>query len=412
MVILALLGLASGLPFYLTSRVLQAWMRVENVDLATIGLFSLVALPYSLKFFWAPIMDRYVPPFLGRRRGWMIVTQIALLIVIAAMSLQDPSRSIQLLAINAILIAFFSASQDIVADAYKVDVLSEREFGAGAAIFVLGYRVALLATGALAFVLADRMTWPTVYLLLSLLMLVGIVAVLIAPEPKLQQPPPQTFLQAVFLPFGEFFGRGGLIRGLLVLAFIVLYKLPDAFGNAMAVPFLLDLQFTQADIGAIQGGLGILATILGTVVGGSIVFRVGINRSLWLFAALQALSNLGYYALALIGKQYAMLVTAMLVENFCTGLVAAGFAAFLISLCSTRFSATQYALLSSLLGVSRDLLTAPAGVIADWTGWPTYFLLTLLIAVPGSLLLPMFVPWDRGSPLLAAPRPANPRPPS
>ncbi len=401
MIILALIGFGSGLPLYLTNRVLQAWMRTEQIDLTTIGLFSLVALPYSLKFLWAPFMDRYVPPFLGRRRGWLIVTQIALLIAIAAMSLQDPQRSVQLLAINAILIAFFSASQDIVADAYRADVLADREMGPGASIYVLGYRVAMLTTGALAFWLADRMPWPTVYLMLSLLMLVAVAAVLRAPEPVLRESP-RTFGEAVILPFAEFFGRSGVVMGLAVLAFIVIYKLPDAFATTMATPFLLDLTFTQSEIGLIQGGLGIAATIVGVIAGGVVVADMGINRSLWLFAALQALSNLAYYSLAVAGKSSALLIGAMVIENFCTGLVTAGFLVFLMSLCSVRFSATQYALLSSLLGVSRDLFVAPAGAIAQSTGWPNYFLLTVAMAIPGFLLLPLFVPWNGERPLMAA----------
>jgi PAT family beta-lactamase induction signal transducer AmpG len=404
MVILALLGFASGLPLYLTNRVLQAWMRVEQVDLATIGLFSLVALPYSLKFWWAPLMDRFVPPFLGRRRGWLIVTQLALLVAIAAMSLQDPQRSLQMLAINAILIAFLSASQDIVADAYRTDVLNHKEMGPGASIYVLGYRVALLATGALAFFLADRMSWPTVYLMMSLLMLIGVVAVLNAPEPVLRDPPPRNFREAVIHPFREFFRRAGFLGGLLVLAFVVLYKLPDAYATSMATPFLLDLTFTQTDIGAIQGGLGIAATIVGVAAGGYVVARLGINKSMWVFAGLQALSNLAYYALAVTGKDYGMLVGAMVIESFCTGLVTAGFVVFLMSLCSTRFSATQYALLSSLLGVSRDLFVAPAGAVAQITGWSTYFLLTVLVAIPSVLLLPIVVPWRGTVPRHAADR--------
>src|SRR5688500_19922441 len=224
MAALLFLGFSSGLPLYLTRTTLQAWMTKANVDLTTIGLFSLVGLPYSLKFLWAPLLDRYVPPFLGRRRGWLVITQVLLLLTIAAMSLHDPRLGLQALAINAILIAFFSASQDVAGDAYRTDVLHSREMGAGAAIWVLGYRIALLLTGSLAFVLADRMPWPTVYLLLSLLMIVGVVASFLAPEPVLDDAPPRTIGEAVVLPFNEFFTRSGLGRGLLILAFIVLYK--------------------------------------------------------------------------------------------------------------------------------------------------------------------------------------------
>lgn len=388
MVTLALLGFASGLPLYLTGRTLQAWMRVEQVDLTTIGLFSLVALPYSLKFLWAPVIDRFVPPWLGRRRGWLLVTQLGLLGAIALMSLQDPRRALELLALNAILIAFFSASQDIVIDAYRTDVLTEREMGAGAAVWVTGYRVALLATGALAFVLADRMPWPVVYLVLAALMAIGIGATLLAPEPVGAEPP-ASFSDAVVLPFREFFARDGATRAVLVLVFVVLFKLPDYLAASIATPFLLDTGFSQTDIGAIQGGLGIAVTIAGALAGGALVARLGLNRSLWVIGLLQAVSNLGFLGLALVGKQYPFLVGAIVVENFCAGLVAAGFIGYLMSLCSARFSATQYALLSSLMGVSRDVLVAPAGAIAEATGWPAFFAISLVAAIPGLALLPL-----------------------
>jgi PAT family beta-lactamase induction signal transducer AmpG len=403
MVVLAVLGFASGLPLYLTSQTLAAWMRVEGLDLATIGAFSLVALPYSLKFIWAPFFDRYTPPFLGRRRGWLLVTQLALLVAIAAMSLHDPRRSLQMLAINAVCIAFFSASQDVVADAYRTDVLAEREMGAGAAIFVLGYRIALLATGSLAFILADRMPWTGVYLSLSLLMGIGILVTVWAPEPALRGLPPQTFAEAVVLPFQEFFQRAGVKTAVLVLAFIVLYKLPDSLTITLSTPFLIDLGFTQTDIGAIKGGLGIVATIAGALAGGSLVARIGINRSLWVFGVLQAVSNFAYYALALSGREYPLLVGAIIVENFCNGMVSAGFVAFMMSMCSSQYSATQYALLSSLLGVGRDVLAAPAGAVAQSTGWATFFLLTIVAGIPGLLLLPIFAPWNADGPLVAAP---------
>ncbi|MGH7502293.1 MAG: AmpG family muropeptide MFS transporter [Longimicrobiales bacterium] len=405
MVVLLLLGFASGLPLYLTSRTLQAWMTVEGVDLTTIGFFSLVALPYSLKWVWAPVMDRYVPPFFGRRRGWLFIIQIPLLLAIASMSLHDPVRGLQLLAMHAILIAFLSASQDIVIDAYRAEVLSDRELGAGAGIWVLGYRVALLVTGSVAFVLADRMNWPSVYLVLSALMLVGIFTTLRAREPVLPETP-ATFRDAVVLPFKEFFSRASVSAGAFALLFIVLFKLPDYLAQTMATPFLLDAGYTQTDIGTIQGGLGLGATIVGALSGGAVVARLGINRSLWLFGALQAISNLAYFGLARIGEpDYAFLVTTIIIENLCTGLVTAGFLAFLMSLCSLRFSATQFALLSSLMGASRDVLVAPAGGIAQASGWPGYFLITLVAAVPGLLLLPVFAPWNRNVPILAASHP-------
>ncbi len=396
------LGFSSGLPLFLTTRTLQAWMTIEEVDLATIGLFSLVTLPYSLKFLWAPVMDRYIPPILGRRRGWLLITQVALLVSIAAMSLHDPSRGLQLLAFNAILIAFFSASQDVVFDAYRVDALDEREMGAGAAIGVLGYRIALLVTGSLALVMADRMPWPTVYLLISLLMLVGIVATFRAPEPVMEAGPPRSMRDAVVEPFLDFFRRTGPLWGILILFFVVFYQLPDRFGQNMATPFLLQIGFSQTEVGAIQGGIGLISTIVGVLAGGAVIAAIGINRSVWIFAALQILSNLAYYWIAMVGAVRGVLVVAIILENVAGGMVTAVFVAYLMSLCSKQFSATQFALLSSLMAAARDVIVAPAGRIAEITGWPGYFLLTLAIGLPALVLLPWIVPWGEESPRGAA----------
>lgn len=392
MAALLFLGFSSGLPLFLTSKTLQAWMTVEKVDLTAIGLFSLVGLPYSLKFLWSPLLDWFTLPFLGRRRGWLIVLQIGLLVAIAFMGFQQPKQALQLLAINAVAIAFFSATQDIVADAYRTDVLAELERGAGAAVFVLGYRVALLFTGSLALILADTIPWSSVYLLMAVGMAIGIIGTLFAPEPK-EISPPDSLVDAVILPFGEFFQRQGVIKALLMLLFIVLYKLGDAFVNNMSTPFLLQKGFTQTDIGAIQGGMGLIATIVGTLAGGALLSKIGLNRSLWLFGALQAVSNLAYFLLAQPGKNYQVLVLTINIENFCAGLGTAAFVAFLMSMCNQRFSATQYALLSSFMAVSRDILVAPAGSLAKSTGWPLFFIISIIAAVPGLLLLPFFAPW-------------------
>ena len=393
MAALTLIGFSSGLPLFLTSRTLQAWMTVEGVDLTAIGLFSLVGLPYSLKFIWSPLIDRFTVPILGRRRGWLITLQIGLLIAIALMAFQQPKQALQLLAINAVAIAFLSASQDIAADAYRTDVLEELELGGGAAVFVLGYRIALLFTGSLALILADNLPWPSVYLFMALGMVIGIIATLFAPEPK-ETSPPESLAAAVILPFGEFFQRQGVVQAILMLVFIVLYKLGDSFVNNMSTPFLLQTGFTQTDIGAIQGGMGLIATIVGTLSGGVILSKIGLNRSLWLFGALQAVSNLAYYALANVGQNYPALVLTINIENFCGGLGTAAFVAFLMNMCNQRFSATQYALLSSFMAVSRDILVAPAGTIAKSTGWPLFFIISIVAAIPGLLLLPLFAPWN------------------
>jgi PAT family beta-lactamase induction signal transducer AmpG len=402
MAALIFLGFASGLPFYLTNTTLQAWMTQANVDLTTIGIFSLVGLPYSLKFLWAPLLDRYIPPFLGRRRGWLVITQVLLLLAIAAMSLHDPRLGLQALAFNAILIAFFSATQDVAGDAYRTDVLHHREMGAGAAIWVLGYRIALLLTGALAFVLADRMPWPTVYILLSSLMFVGIIASFLAPEPELNDAPPTTLADAVVLPFNEFFTRSGVARGFLVLLFIILYKYSDSLVAVMGTPFLIQTGYTQTEIGVIRGGAGLIATIVGVIAGGAVLAKIGINKSLWGVAVLQALSNLGYYALAVMDENRTWLLGVIIVENFIAGLATAAMLAFMMMMCNKRFSATQFALLSSLVAASRDILTAPSGGIADATGWPTFFLVTIAAGIPALLMLPLIAPWKRENPVGAA----------
>jgi PAT family beta-lactamase induction signal transducer AmpG len=403
MAILLLLGFSSGLPFYLTSKTLQGWMTTAHVDLATIGFFSLVTLPYSLKFVWAPVMDRYIPPFLGRRRGWVLITQILLLLAIAAMSLHDPVQGLRMLAINAIAIAFFSASQDISLDAYRTDVLESREMGAGAAVFVLGYRIAMITTGALAFFLADRITWPSVYLILSTLMVIGIATTFFAPEPVLSDAPPKTLVEAVVLPFADFFQRVGLGRAMFVLLFIVLYKYSDSLAGSMTTPFLLKTGFSQSEVGAVFLGVGVIATIAGVVVGGAVIGNLGINKSLWIFLVFQGLSNLTYYGLSLSGKNHAFMVAAIITENFGLGLVTAAMTAYLMSMCNKRFTATQFALLSSLMAASRDILVAPAGKLAEAVGWPGFFLVTVVMAIPPLLLLPFIAPWSREVPIGAAP---------
>jgi len=404
MAALLFLGFSSGLPLYLTKTTLQAWMTTAGVSLTAIGVFSLLNAPYSLKFVWAPLLDRYVPPFLGRRRGWMLVTQLLLLAAIALMSLHDPKAGLMALGINALVIAFLSASQDIAIDAYRTDILTQHEMGPGTSVYVLGYRIALILTGWLALVLADRLSWPTTYVIMSCLMLVGVLTTFRSPEPVLKDPRPKTIAEAVVLPFREFFQRTGLLSGVVVLLFIVLYKLPDSLTDNMKTSFLLKTGFSQTEIGTVLGFAGIISTIVGGVLAGAIIVRIGTNKSLWVFAVFQALSNLSYYALSLAGKSHGLMVTAVVAENFGLGMVSAGLLAFMMSLCNKRFSATQFALLSSLMAASRDIIVAPAGKIADSLGWPGFFLTTMVAAVPALILLPVVAPWGREFPRAAAAR--------
>lgn len=404
MAALLFLGFSSGLPLYLTKTTLQAWMTTAGVSLTAIGVFSLLNAPYSLKFVWAPVLDRYVPPFLGRRRGWMLITQILLLVSIALMSLHDPKAGLMALGINALIIAFLSASQDITIDAYRTDILTKDELGPGTSVYVLGYRIALILTGWLALVLADRLSWPTTYVIMSTLMIVGIITTFRSPEPVLKDPRPASLTEAVVLPFKEFFQRSGFVPGLVTLLFIVLYKLPDSLTDNMKTSFLLKTGFSQTEIGAVLGFAGIIATIVGGVLAGAVIVRLGVNKSLWVFAVFQALSNLSYYALALAGKSHAFMVTAVITENFGLGMVSAGLLAFMMAVCNKRFSATQFALLSSLMAASRDILVAPAGKIAETTGWPGFFLFTVVSALPALVLLPVVAPWARDMPRFAAER--------
>ena len=393
MAALLLLGFASGLPLLLIGSTLKTWMTLEKVDLGAIGWFSLASLPFSFKFLWSPFLDRFTLPFLGRRRGWLILTQIALIFAIALLGLQQPKQALQLVAINAIVIAFLSATQDIATDAYRTDVLTNLELGAGAAVSTLGYRIGMIAAGSLALMLADQMPWSSVYLIMAGMMAIGIFATLLAPEPQ-ETSPPASLADAVILPLGEFFQRQGVLYGVLILLFITLYKLGDALLSNMATPFLVTIGFTKTDIGAIQLGMGLIANIVGALAGGSILSKIGINRSLWVFGVLQAVSNLAYFFLSLVGKNYQAMVLAINIEQFCGGLGTTAFVAFLMSLCNQRFSATQYALLSSLMAVSRDILAAPGGEIVKSTSWSMFFLISIFAALPGLMLLPVFAPWN------------------
>ncbi len=391
---LLFLGFSSGLPLFLTSRTLQVWLTEAQVDLGLIGWLSLVRLPYTLKFLWSPFLDRFIPPFLGRRRGWLVLTQIGLMMAIAWMSRQNPKEGLELLAVNALIIAFLSATQDIAGDAYRTDILAPTELGLGASIWILGYRVAILTTSSVALVLADSLPWSTIYLLMALLMGVGILAAIYAPEPLDQERSPDSLVDAVYLPFQEFFQRKGIILGITILGFILFFKFGDALVGNMATPFLVDIGFTKKIIGAVQGGWGFVATTLGVVLGGVVLTKIGINRSLWVFGGLQALSNLSYFGLSLIGKNDTALLVVISIENLCAGMVTAVFVAYLMSLCNQKFSATQFALLSSLMAAGNDILSAPAGELVKIMGWSNFFAGTIAAAIPGMLLLSLVAPWS------------------
>jgi PAT family beta-lactamase induction signal transducer AmpG len=383
--VVCLLGFSSGLPLALTSGTLQAWMTVSGVDLATIGIFTLVGIPYTWKFLWAPFMDRYVPPFLGRRRGWIAAMQMLLGLGIAVMGALDPATMPWALAALALMVAFVSASQDVVFDAYRADVLRPAERGIGAAVSVLGYRLAMLVSGALALILSDQIGWQNTYWIMALLMIAAIGATLFGPEPEVEVKPPKTLTEAVVEPLREFFSRHGA-WGLLLL--IVLYKLGDAFAGSLTTAFLIrGVEFTPTEVGAINKGMGLAATLVGVMFGGVLMAKLGLYRSLLAFGILQALSNLTFMWLASIGKDYGVMILAVGFENLAGGMGTAAFVALLMSICDKRFTASQFALLSALAAVGRVYVGPASGYMVEAIGWTTFFGFTFLVAIPGLLLL-------------------------
>ena len=383
----AFLGFSSGLPLALTGGTLQAWMTIEGVDLKTIGIFSLVGLPYALKFFWAPLLDRYALPFLGRRRGWILGIQIAMMILITLLGLTSPKETPLLVALLALLLTFTSASQDIVIDAYRTDVLREKERGLGVAVSVMGYRIAMLTSGALALILAGPLGWRLTYLLMAVLMIDGTIASIFGPEPEELVRPPQSLKEAISGPLAEFFERPAAWS---FLALIVLYKIGDAFAGSLTTAFLIrGPGFSIGEVGTINKGLGLIATILGALYGGVMLARLGLYRSLMIFGILQAISNLSFMVLAYAGKVYSLMVAAVAFENLAGGMGTAAFVAFLMALCNRRYTATQFALLSALASLGRIFVGPPSGYLSHEVGWVVFFFMTFLAALPGLFLLYM-----------------------
>jgi PAT family beta-lactamase induction signal transducer AmpG len=393
--VILLLGFASGLPLALTGGTLQAWMTVEGVSLATIGIFTLVGVPYTWKFLWSPLMDRFVPPFLGRRRGWLVITQIAIAALIAAMAFSSPREDLAWIALLAVLLAFTSASQDIVFDAYRADVAKPEQRGLAAALTVVGYRVAMLTSGAAALVLVagsgfiPALGWKNTYLVMAGLMVLAALVTLWGKEPDVQVKPPRTLEEAVLEPLREYFSRPG---AWVLLALVILYKLGDAFAGSLTTAFLLrGVGFPLDVVGYVNKGMGLAATIAGALFGGAIMVRLGLYRALMVFGVLQAVSNLGFMALAWVGKSYAMMVFAVGFENLTGGMGTAAFVALMMALCDRRFTATQYALISALSAFGRVYVGPAAGYATDpkqlGLAWTTFFFLTFLVALPGLVLL-------------------------
>jgi PAT family beta-lactamase induction signal transducer AmpG len=385
MSVMFLLAFSSGLPLALSTSTLQAWMASVNIDIKTIGLFTLVQIPYVLKFFWAPLMDRYSLPGFDRRRSWIFFSQCLLIVVVILMAFSDPGNSIHMMGILALSIAFLSASQDIAFDAYRADLLTEKERGMGAGISVTAYRIALIVSGAGVLIMADYIGWQAAFLVISMLFLFGMAGVFLGPNVGRDIRPPATLDEAVIQPFVEFLKRDS---AWLFLLLIVLYKLGDAFAGALTTVFLISgLGFSVSDVGVINKFIGLVMTIMGALLGGVLMFRIGLFYALLWFGLLQAITNLGFMVLAWYGKSYAGAVIVIGMENFAGGMGTAAFVALLMALCNHRYTATQFALLSALAAIGRVFVGPPSGHLVVWSGWTEFYFITFFAALPGLILL-------------------------
>ena len=401
MLICVMLGFTSGLPLFILYNLLSAWLKAEQVDLKSIGLFALVGFPYTWKFLWSPLMDRFRFPMLGRRRGWMFFTQLALLATIGSMGFFSPVTDLTMIVFLAGLVAFLSASQDIVIDAYRREMLSDREQGSGTALFVNAYKMSTLVPGSLSLILSDFLSWQVVFSVTALFMLPGVFTTLLIREPSIYGEPPRTLREAVVLPFKEFIERSGWSHAAMILAFIFLYKLGDSMATALATPFYMDLGYSRTQIGLVAKNAGLWASLAGGILGAVWLEKTGVNRGLWIFGVLQAVAILGFALLAQVGAGAPGVVpdTFLLglvigVEAFAVGLGTAAFTAYIATATDSRYTATQFALFTSLAAVPRTFFNALTGYIVAHTGWFEFFLICFALALPGMLLLPKIAPWN------------------
>jgi PAT family beta-lactamase induction signal transducer AmpG len=401
MLICVFTGFASGLPLYLLLNLVPAWLRTEHLDLKTIGLFALIQFPYTWKFLWAPLLDRYAVPALGRRRGWMLLTQTALLVVIAALGGFSPQNDLRTIVMLATLLAFLSATLDIALDAYRRELLFDNELGLGNAVHVNAYRISGLIPGSLALILADHLPWSTVFMITALFMLPGMVMTLLVQEPH-RAAPPKSLRDAVVEPFHEFITRRGWQSALLILSFLFFYKLGDSLCTALATPFYLDMGFSKSHIGLIAKNAGLWPAVIGALLGGIWMLKIGINRALWLFGAVQVVSIFGFYWLAIQGAQaevtnlhLTQLAFVIGLEAMGVGLGTAAFVAYIAHTTHPAYTATQFALFTSLAAVPRTFVNATAGWLVEQLGWSNFFLLCVALAMPGMLLLLKVAPWGK-----------------
>ncbi len=404
MLICVFTGLASGMPLYVLIQLVPAWLRDQGVSLAEIGLFALVGMPYTWKFVWAPLLDRFAPIGMGRRRGWLMLSQLALVLAIGSMGFLQPAQSTGLVAVFALAVAFFSASQDVAIDAFRREILPDNELGLGNAIHVQAYRISSLVPGSLSLILADTLPWKTVFLVTAAFMGVGIAMTLAVGEPESAPPKKLSIRDSVVAPFAEYLSRRGWHGVLLVLGFMVMYKIGDNMATALATPFYLDMGFSMTEIGLVAKHAALWPAIIGGLLGGLVMIRLGINRALWVFGVVQVVSILGFAILARQGDVLWLLALVISFEYLGVGMGTAAFTAFIARETSRTFAATQFALFTALASLPRTFANASTGVLVESMGWVTFFLFCAVIAVPGMLLLFWVAPWgDDPSPSFSDP---------
>jgi PAT family beta-lactamase induction signal transducer AmpG len=393
MLICIFTGFSSGLPLYILFSLLPAWLKTEGASLKDIAEFALFSLPLTLKFIWAPLFDRFTPP-LGRRRGWLILTQVGLLISLPLFGAFHPALDIRNIAYLCFWVAFLAASQDVVIDAYRRELLPDHELGLGNAVHVNAYKIASLVPGSLSLILSDHMAWSSVFMITALFMLPGMIMTLLISEPVLKKTTPITFRAAVIEPFQEFVGRNGLKSALTVLLFIFLYKLGDSMATALATPFYLEMGFSKTEIGLVAKHASLWPSVVGGILGGIWMMRLGINRALWIFGAVQMIAILGFAWLATVGHSLPWLALVIGLEALSVGLGTAAFVAYIAHTTNPLYTATQFALFTSLAAVPRTFVNAATGYLVDYFGWVQFFVLCFVLAIPGMLLLLKVAPWN------------------
>ncbi|MFA7293676.1 MAG: AmpG family muropeptide MFS transporter [Rhodocyclaceae bacterium] len=402
MLICVFTGFSSGLPLYLLLNLVPAWLFTEGISLREIGALTLIQLPYTWKFLWSPLLDRYALPGFGRRRGWMLLTQAGLLLTIIGLGMLSPRLDLTQIILLAILLTLLSSTQDIAIDAFRREILSDAELGLGNSVHVNAYRIAGLVPGSLSLILADHLPWSQVFWITALFMLPGMAMALLVSEPKLAKGKPKTLREAVVEPFREFIGRAGVREALLILGFIFFYKLGDSLCTALATPFYLSMGYSKTQIGLVAKHAGLWPAVIGGLAGGLWMVRLGINRALWLFGVVQLVSIFGFAWLAWLGPQASIsaaqliaLATVIGLEALGVGLGTAAFVAYIARATHPLYTATQFALFTSLAAVPRSFINAAAGWLVEQLGWFAFFLLCAALAVPGMLLLLWVAPWQK-----------------